>query len=152
MGKISKILSNFAQSGIGKKIYTKALDPKNEKFINSTLPTAQVAVAELCGLGITVFNKKIDEEQRKQQTISHLLKAGTNLTIVGAISKCTANFAQTVADNINAPNSVKAGVKMGFPLVVATLTSRFIIPVILNNVSTEIRDKMNERKKLNFKA
>ena len=152
MGKISKILSNFAQSKTGKKLYGKVLDPKNEKFINSTLPVAQTAVAELCGLGITVFNKKIDKDQREQQTISHLLKAGTNLTIVGAISKCTADFAQTVADNLKAPNSVKCGVKIGFPLVVATLTSRFLIPVVLNNVSTSIRDKVHERKKLDFKA
>lgn len=152
MGKISRILSNFAQSKTGKKIYEKVLDPKNEKLINTTLPTLHVAVAELCGLGITVFNKKIDKDQREQQTISHLLKATTNLTIVGAVSKCTADFAQTVADNLTAPNSVKAGVKIGFPLLVATLTSRFLIPVFLNNASTKIRDKMHERKKLDFKA
>ena len=141
MPSIQGIISAFAKSSAGKYL----MDPKNEKFVNSTLPVAQQALSELTGVAITVFNPKIEPEQKRTQIISHAMKAGINLTLVGAVAKSTAEFADKVAKQLEAPDSVKSGVKVGFPLLVSVLLTRLAIPVILNPLSTKIREKIDNK-------
>lgn len=159
MGKISNILTGFAQSKVGKAFYSKALDPKNEKFINNTLPIIEQIGANACAITATALNPKIKEENKKSLQINNILKLGFSLGVSGSITKCINNFTDTVIENLDPKNiknitKVTDSVKVLTPIVSTVLISRYLTPVVFGNLSVKIRDFIDnkKRKKIDFKA
>lgn len=140
-------LDKVLNSSLGKKFCTYVSNPKNERFINSAPSVAQQFIAEVTGVCIVAFNKKIEPEQKKSQLIQHGMKAIANLTIISGVANATSKFADNVVSKL--PKSIDAsitkGIKIGFPLVSSVLFARLFIPMILNPVSSKLRDIYNEK-------
>lgn len=159
---IDKILSTVGNSNVGQKFFKWASNPANEKFLNQTLPQLETVVATGCYMVSTARQKNIDKDQRDMLQIQNVASGVAGLTLATVMSRKIGKFGEEVINNLDPKKipikdigKVKAGIRVGIPLVTTALCMRFIIPSAIAMFSGKIMDKVRdkrEQKKLNYKA
>lgn len=157
--KVGNIFTNIAKSNLGQKIYKRVLDPKNEKFLDNTLPIIESAVVSSFYIASTAMQKKIDSDSKKAMQIQNVLSLLFSVGIAIPLNKRVGKFGDKVIKYLKPElmqdgHKVVDGIKVGLPILNSIVISRFIVAVGLVPLSSKIREfvKSKSHKKLDAVA
>lgn len=157
--KVGNIFTKIAKSNLGQKIYKNVLDPKNDKFLDNTLPIIESAVVSSFYIASTAMQKKIDSDSKKAMQIQNVLSLLFSVGIAIPLNKRVGKFGDKVIQHLKPElmqdgHKVVDGIKVGLPILNSIVISRFIVAVGLVPLSSKIREfvKGRSQKKLDKMA
>ena len=157
---IDKILSGIGNSKASQKFYKWAVNPKNEKILNQTLPQIETVIATSCYVASTARQKNIEKEQRDMLQIQNVTSGIAGLCVASVLSKKVSAFGEKVIEGLD-PNKIPeenikqigTGLRVGIPLVTTAFVMRLLIPSAIALFSGKVMDKRRDKQsKLDFKA
>lgn len=160
---IDKILAGIGDSRVSQKFYKWAANPKNEKFLNQKLPQLETVVATGCYMASTAKQKNIDKDRRDMLQIQNVASGVAGICIASALSKKVSDFGEKVIQGLDPEKippekgkQIATGLRVGIPLVTTAFVMRLVIPSAIalfsGKVMDKVREKREERKKLDLKV
>ena len=157
---VGNVFTKVAKSKTAQKAYSKVLAPKNQRFLNNTLPIIESAVVYSFYIASMAMQKKIDEDSRKAMQIQNVLSMLFSVGLAIPLNKKVGDFGANITkylkpDLMKEGQAVVNGIQVGLPILNSILISRFLVATALVPISSKIRDKVkkdSEKKKLNIKA
>lgn len=155
--KIGNIFTRIAKSSTAQKIYSRMLDPKNEKFLDNTLPIIESGVVSSFYIISTAMQKKIDDDSRKalqiQNLLSLLFSVGIAIPLNRKVGQIGSNIIKYLKPELMKDgHKVVDGIKVGLPILNSILISRFLVATALVPASSKIRDFVKRRHKVDVVA
>ena len=153
------LIQRIALSNWGQKFYKFAADPKNEKFFNNTLPSAETIASTICYCWATHKQKNIDEDRRALLQWQNVGSGVAGFLLGSWANRKVSNYADKVIPHINKDlipdvHKVVTGFKILLPLATTAILMRALIPSVIAWFSGKAEEVRRGRrdKKLNIKA
>ena len=158
--KVGNIFTRIANSKWGKKVYEKILDPKKSVWMDRNLPIIESACVSAFYIASTAVQPKIDKDSKTALQIQNILSFLVSVGLSIPMNKGVSKFGEKVIKYLKPQlmedgHKVVDGIKVGLPIVMSLLVSRFLVATALVPLSSIIRDgvkKHNENKKLDTMA
>ena len=158
--KIGNIFTRITNTKWAKKFYKKVLDPKNQKALDVYLPVFESGLISSFYIFSTAIQPKIDKDSKMALQIQNVLSFLASVGLSIPMNKGVAKFGDKVIKHLkpelmNDGHKVVDGIKVGLPITMSLLVSRFLVATALVPLSSIIRDgvkRHNEDKKLDVKA
>ena len=157
--KIGNIFTRIANTEWAKKFYKKVLDPKNQKALDTYLPVFESGLISSFYIFSTAIQPKIDKDSKIalqiQNVLSFLASVGLSIPMNKGVSKFGDNVIKHLKPELmNDGHKVVNGIKVGLPIAMSLLVSRFLVATALVPISSVIREgvKKYNNKKLDIKA
>jgi hypothetical protein len=158
--KVDNFFTCIANSKWGKKFYDKVLNPKHSKFLDVNLPIIESATISGFYIFSTAVQPKIDKDSKTALQIQNILSFIASVGLSIPMNKGVSKFGEKVIkylkpELMNDGHKVVDGIKVGLPIAMSLLVSRFLVATALVPLSSIIRDgvkKHNENKNLNVIA
>ena len=144
------LLTKFANSKLGQTIYRPLVDPKNEKFLNNTLPQIETVLSTACYVWSTSRRKEIDDDRRKLLQIQNIGSGAVGLVVSSWANNKVCNYGENVIKHLDKsidPKSIRqisSGIRVGLPIICTGFIMRFLIPSIIAAFSGKVMDKHRE--------
>ena len=155
---VSDLFAKMASSKTGQKIYKKLLDPKNDAFWDETLPVLESTVASTAYVINTELGAKdVDRKSKNAIQIQNVLSWVISVAISIPMNKKINKFTKAIEKQLKPElmedfHKVSKGLAIAGPLLAVTVLNRALIPSILVPISSVIRDKHEQHKKLDTKV
>lgn len=154
--RVNNILTTFAKSKCGQKIYKNILDPSKEKFWNENFPLLETSVASIFYIISTEKQKNIDKESRKAMQWQNVLSWIFSIGLSAKLNKSVVKFGENIIKGLKPElipdaHKVLSGIRVGLPLLSVTLINRGFLPTVFTPISSYLRDRL-KNKKLDVKA
>ena len=155
MGLVVNALTKFAKSGIGTNLYKWGTSDKGKKFLCTSLPLIETAIAT----GSRVIATEKQPLERREKNIlqaGHIVPAIIGIGIGSQLNKKAYEFGDKIVANLD-PSKVKDmhGIKTALhvlgPIIVTASLMRFLLPVATAFISGEVEER-KARKKLDIKV
>ena len=155
--KIGNIFTKIAKTEWAQKIYKRVLDPKNAKFLDSTLPVIESGVVSSFYIASTAMQKKIDDDSRKalqiQNVLSLLFSVGIAIPLNRKVGQIGENIIKYLKPELMKDgHKVVDGIKVGLPILNSIIISRFLVATALVPASSKIRDFVKKQHKVDTLA
>ena len=152
--KVGNIFTRIAQTKVAQKFYKKLLDPKNDKFLDNTLPIIESGVVSSFYIISTAMQKKIDEDSRKAMQIQNVLSLLFSVGMAIPLNRKVGEIGSKIIKHLKPSlmedgHKVVDGIKVGLPILSSIVISRFIVAVGLVPLSSKIREAVKSRSKKN---
>ncbi len=151
MGLGVRALTKFSLSNIGQKFYKVVCDPKNETFLNNTLPSIETIITTSCYVYATARRKEIPERQRDMLQTQNILSGVGGFILGSYANRKISNYAKTIIPHIDPKvvpdvEKVVGGLKVGLPILTTAILMRCIVPSVIAWISGKNEDRKAQNK------
>ena len=157
--KIGNIFTRMTNTEWAKKFYKKVLDPKNQKALDTYLPVFESGLISSFYIFSTAVQPKIDKDSKTALQIQNVLSFLASVGLSIPMNKGVSKFGDKVISHLkpelmNDGHKVVNGIKVGLPIAMSLLVSRFLVATALVPISSVIREgvKRYDNKKLDIKV
>ena len=150
--RVGNVFTQIAKTPLAQSIYKKVLDPKNDNFLNNTLPIIESAVISSFYMISTAMQKKIDDDSRKAMQIQNVLSLLFSVGMAIPLNKKVGQLGSKIVKYLKPElmedgHKVVDGIKVGLPILNSIVISRFVVAVGLVPLSSKIREFIKGRSK-----
>lgn len=149
--RIGNIFTKIAETKTAQNIYRKVLNPKNDKFLDNTLPIIESGVVSSFYIISTAMQKKIDDDSRKAMQIQNVLSLLFSVGMAIPLNRKVGEIGSKIVKHLKPQlmedgHKVVDGIKVGLPILSSIVISRFIVAVGLVPLSSKIREAIKKGK------
>lgn len=150
MGLVVNLLTGFANSKTGTKLYKWASSEKGQKWLYESLPTLETIVATSCYVCATE-KQKLSRREKNVLQWQNIIPAIIGIAAGSFLNKKVFNFGENIIKNLK-PEAVKdahkimGGIRVATPIATTAVLMRFLLPVTTAFVSGEIEEKRSKKK------
>ena len=157
MGLIVDLLTRFANSKTGVKLYKWASSEKGQKFTATTLPTIESAIAGTMYVIATERQKNLDRREKNVLQWQNVSSSVIGITLGTYLNKKVFDFGEKVISyldpkKIEAPHKISGAIRVLGSIFITASVMRFLMPVATAYISGEIEERRAQKKKLDIKA
>lgn len=151
MGLIVDLISKFANSKTGVKLYKWAASEKGQKALATTIPTMESIVATSFYIASTECQKKLDRREKNVLQWQNVITGIIGVTLGTFLNKKVFTFGERIIKNLDPkkipdPHKVMGAIRVATPIATTALLMRFALPVATAFISGEIEEHKSKKK------
>lgn len=155
MGLVVDALTKFAKSDMGTRLYKWGASSQGKKFLCTSLPLIETAVAT--GSRVIATEKQdLDRREKNILQAGHIVPAVIGIGVGSKLNKKAYELGDKITEHLDPSkvkdiHNIKAALHVIGPIVVTASLMRFLLPVATAFISGEIEER-RAKKKLDIKA
>lgn len=155
MGLVVNALTKFAKSDVGTKLYKWGTSSDGKKFLCTSLPLIETAIAT--GSRVIATEKQpLERREKNVLQAGHIVPALIGIGIGSQLNKKAYELGDKIAEHLDPSkvkdvHKIKTALHVLGPIIVTASLMRFLLPVATAFISGEVEER-KARKKLDIKA